>query len=448
MNSDFDFSPLPPPPSLPAAVQSDAEFTAAVDATPPRTCPNCAAPVHGPFCYACGQSEKGMIRHLSEVMSEFADIVFNVDSRIFRSLWDLYIRPGYLTCEYLAGRRARYVTPFRLFFFLSIIAFFSMQMVIPDIEPNNIKLGLSYGIDDAQTADDVASAVNAVVDDLTKKKQIDGIPAEERAQIDEKIAETRKSGAERLDVLKAKVEAARAAMVSAEERPDTEASQARAAVDAESTGTAISPGAGEGGSMLAAESLSETEIHSDNLVLFGRHWDSKTDPVRVSWLSDGLNARLNRTLQHMRGNMEDMNKDPGRMLAGFFAVLPQTLFVLMPLFAVLLKGCYMLKRRLYMEHLLVALHSHAFIFLSVLVILGLGLLGGLAEGRPWVSASLGWLTALAWAWLFLYLFLMQKRVYGQGWIMTFIKYGVVGISYSIILSFALILAGLVSLALT
>jgi len=50
----------------------------------------------------------------------FGDTVFNIDSRVFRSLFPLYFRPGYLTLEYFAGRRVRYVTPFRLFFFLCL----------------------------------------------------------------------------------------------------------------------------------------------------------------------------------------------------------------------------------------------------------------------------------------------------------------------------------------
>ncbi len=62
------------------------------------------------------------------------------------------------------------------------------------------------------------------------------------------------------------------------------------------------------------------------------------------------------------------------MIAGRLSVLPQTLFVLMPLFAVLLKITYIFKWRLYMEHLIVALHSHAFVFQSLLLIMLLGLL--------------------------------------------------------------------------
>ena len=396
----------PPPPPLPAVTPADAEFTHPLPDTPLRTCPNCGAPAHGPYCYACGQSEKGMIRHLSEVMSDLADIVFNVDSRIFRSLWDLYVRPGYLTTEYVAGRRARYVTPFRLFFFLSIIAFFSMQMALPEINPDELKFAVYDSIEEAATPDEVNRSVEATIAELRKTLDASTLSAKARAQAEGKIEKARQRGVDRL---------------------------------AELEKAAKAPGAAQ----------APTKKHAATINLFGaKPWDAKTNPVRIGWLSDGLNARLNRTLGHMQENLDDVNKNPGRLLAGFFSVLPQTLFVLMPLFAVLLKFFFLFKRRLYMEHLLVALHSHAFIFMSVLVILTLGLLGDLAGARPWLTQPLGWLTAMAWTWVFLYLFLMQKRVYGQGWTMTFIKYGVIGISYSVILSFALVFAGLISLALT
>ena len=83
MNNAIDIPDKPPPPPASVPVTEDAQFTATAD-QPLRTCPNCGAPAHGPYCYACGQSEKGMIRHLSEVLSALADIVFNVDSRILQ----------------------------------------------------------------------------------------------------------------------------------------------------------------------------------------------------------------------------------------------------------------------------------------------------------------------------------------------------------------------------
>jgi hypothetical protein len=192
----------------------------------------------------------------------------------------------------------------------------------------------------------------------------------------------------------------------------------------------------------------EPESEMTLIAIDGKPWNRETNPVKVDWWSDALNARANRTLAHMQKNLESVKDDPARLLAGWFAVLPQTLFVVMPLFAVLLKIFYLFKRRLYMEHLLVALHSHAFIFMSVLIILLLSVLGGFAEGIEWLQVALAWLTGAAWIWLFVYLFIMQKRVYRQGWIMTSLKYCVIGLCYSIFLSIALVFAGFVSLALT
>src|SRR6185312_8962715 len=118
-------TPVPPPATPPAGPQ-----------WAQKACANCGAPMHGPYCYACGQPEKGMIRQLASVMHDVLDTVFNIDSRVFRSLLPLYFRPGYLTLEYFAGRRVRYVTPFRLFFFLCIVAFFAIQIALNIGDPN------------------------------------------------------------------------------------------------------------------------------------------------------------------------------------------------------------------------------------------------------------------------------------------------------------------------
>jgi hypothetical protein len=45
------------------------------------------------------------------------------DSLIFRTLFPLLFRPGFLVNEYLAGRRARYLNPIRMYVFLSIVFF-------------------------------------------------------------------------------------------------------------------------------------------------------------------------------------------------------------------------------------------------------------------------------------------------------------------------------------
>jgi hypothetical protein len=409
MTSGIDLPPPPPPPPLPAAL-ADAEFELPASEQVLRTCPNCGAPAHGPYCYACGQSEKGMIRHLSEVLVDLADIVFNVDSRVFRSLGDLYFRPGYLTTEYFAGRRARYVTPFRLFFFLSIIAFFAIQASLPEIKPDDIQFGEQDSIAAAATPEEVNKQVERMIGPILISKNVPGIDARTAEKLDARMAKVRERGEQRLKEL-AKLETAKAA---------------------------------------GQEPVAEKEEKSDItlITLNGKPWSLDDNPVHIDWLSEGLNARINRTLQHMQENLESIKKDPSRLLAGWIAVLPQTLFVVMPLFAVLLKFFYLFKRRLYMEHLLVALHSHAFIFMSILVLLLIGVLNAWASGIAWLQTLFSVLTAAAWIWLFLYLLLMQKRVYRQGWFMTVLKYCVIGLSYTIFLSVALVFSALISLALT
>jgi hypothetical protein len=148
-------------------------------------------------------------------------------------------------------------------------------------------------------------------------------------------------------------------------------------------------------------------------------------------------------------NLSTLRSNPSHFVAGVFSVLPQTLFVLMPLFALLLKIAYLFKRRLYMEHLMVALHSHAFIFLSLLLLVVTYLLTGWADVHAAPLASLLRLVRAAiWIWLFVYLFLMAKNVYRQGWFMTTVKFCFVGFCYTILLAFGIAGAAIASLAMT
>src|SRR6476659_866039 len=135
----------------------------------PRACQNCGTAMLGEYCHACGQPIKGMIRPLSSMLHDVADTILNIDSRIFRTLGPLYLRPGYLTNEYFAGRRMRYVTPFRLYFFLSVIAFFAAQFALGDINMNDAVIsdgGQEIGA--AQTPEEVEKARDDVIAKLKK----------------------------------------------------------------------------------------------------------------------------------------------------------------------------------------------------------------------------------------------------------------------------------------
>jgi hypothetical protein len=86
-------------------------------------CRNCNAEVTGNFCAACGQENTDYRVSLRRLAGDLVDEVFQLESRLWRSLWTLFRRPGLLTLEYNAGRRVRYTTPLRLYMLASIAYF-------------------------------------------------------------------------------------------------------------------------------------------------------------------------------------------------------------------------------------------------------------------------------------------------------------------------------------
>lgn len=74
------------------------------------------------FCPECGQSSASHEK-LSSLFSHFLADYFTFDSKIVRSILPLIVKPGFLTQEYIAGKRISYIQPLRLFLFLSIIFF-------------------------------------------------------------------------------------------------------------------------------------------------------------------------------------------------------------------------------------------------------------------------------------------------------------------------------------
>ena len=94
-----------------------------------KTCPNCGENLTGIFCANCGQKVKNLNVPFKEVVSEVVENTLTFDSRFFRTLIPLITKPGFLTVEYNLGRRFRYVTPFRLYVFISFILFFMLSTI-------------------------------------------------------------------------------------------------------------------------------------------------------------------------------------------------------------------------------------------------------------------------------------------------------------------------------
>ena len=87
-------------------------------------CLNCGVPLTGKFCTNCGQQNHTYAAPLWAVMNDFFGNHFGFDTKFFHSILPLLFRPGFLSREYSAGRRLRYINPLRLYIFSSIVLFF------------------------------------------------------------------------------------------------------------------------------------------------------------------------------------------------------------------------------------------------------------------------------------------------------------------------------------
>src|SRR5688572_9202177 len=86
-----------------------------------KNCLNCGAEVSGKFCQNCGQENVEQRDNFLHMVGHFISDYLHFDSKFFRSLVPLIIKPGFLTKEYWEGKRTRYIPPLRLFFFVTIL---------------------------------------------------------------------------------------------------------------------------------------------------------------------------------------------------------------------------------------------------------------------------------------------------------------------------------------
>ena len=122
-------------------------------------CLNCGAPLDGPYCRMCGQ--RGHVhKTLAAFLHDLIHGVFHFEGKIWHTLPLLALRPGELTRRYIAGERARFVSPMALFLFSVFLMFAVFQLV-----------GLSAPSDFGNVN------INApgTVDPLQAQKQLDGL---------------------------------------------------------------------------------------------------------------------------------------------------------------------------------------------------------------------------------------------------------------------------------
>lgn len=87
---------------------------------------------------------------MREFLSETFESFTHADSRLWRTLWLLVSKPGFLTVEFLEGRRVRYLPPFRLYLVLSVVLF----LVAASVNHKTVVIGVGAQSESAAAADE------------------------------------------------------------------------------------------------------------------------------------------------------------------------------------------------------------------------------------------------------------------------------------------------------
>ena len=130
--------------TLPVPVETAPHETAPPQLPRPR-CQNSDTELAGPYCAACGQRHDPHLHSLPHFVAEAAETITHADSRLWRTLWALVAKPGWLTREFLVGRRASYLPPFRLYLVVTLL-FFVILAALPSGESQPV------GVSGAQPA--------------------------------------------------------------------------------------------------------------------------------------------------------------------------------------------------------------------------------------------------------------------------------------------------------
>jgi hypothetical protein len=376
-------APLPDPFETLAADAAGAEVTGAHGHHGPfhTHCENCGTKLDGPWCHKCGQHDFEFHRSFGHVFLEALENFFHFDSKLFHNIVTLLFSPGRLTADFNAGKRAAQMPPFRLYLFVSILFFF--------ISFVGSHLASDLNLDDSVSAKRQA-AVRQMLDQSLAKITRETSDAAVQARAERAIQRLREAndqpGAKPLDLLK--VEQAVTDEIRKEETGPAPATPP-AAPDTKPDRPIVRP------------------VDPNNLHL-------TINPRNDSALNRFLVERGLYAYTHQR-----------ELVESFIHALPKMLLFCLPFFALFTRVLFRQSGQVYLQHLVLALHFHTFIFLWVLVRNGWGFLAGFAG-----DSLKGWLIFGCNLWLVLYPLLMLRRLFANSWPKTIVKTGLLGAAYT------------------
>lgn len=325
------------------------------------------------YCPNCGQLNDNRRQNIWTLIGDGFANYFNVDSKVYRSIFPLLFRPGFLTLEFIAGKRKKYLPPARMYFTVSIIyfLFLSLSGYFKDTKNKNKSF--------AQVLDEIEQGQNQDFLDSTIR-----ITTTEPAPIvQQKINESSSKDTLVLDTLM---------------------------LD---------------GKAIPIDSLIQNANSPSNKI--GEDFQIINIPDRFRKLPtdmalDSMGWKKNlitRTFFEQLIRIYDTETEDFKRFV--FSKAPILLFLLIPLIGLVLMLFYLRRNFTYLEHLIFAFHTQTVFFL-VLLVYDIILYFFETKTLSELILVFG-----------LYLILALKKVYQQNWLKTFFKFILINICNAFVL---------------
>ena len=164
---------------LVARAVEPAHGTAGKPAPAAATCANCGAMVSGHYCAQCGQKAH-LHRSLAAIGHDLVHGVLHLDGKLWNTLPLLAFKPGELTRRFIAGERAKFVSPMAMFLF-SVFAMFAVFQAVGLSAPTDLPTGLTGSTASSPFGDGIRKEVTKLEQERAslprnepRRREIDG----------------------------------------------------------------------------------------------------------------------------------------------------------------------------------------------------------------------------------------------------------------------------------
>ncbi len=142
-------------------------------------CLNCGTTLSDLYCSHCAQPARIAIPTVGKFLGELADKLLSIQGKLPLTLWTLLRHPGQVTCDYLAGRRERYLKPLNLYVAVSL-TFFLLLSLVPGI---SVRVGATLEINTEAVAESRIEGHTGIAELDRRLAMFGTLPMDRRNQV-------------------------------------------------------------------------------------------------------------------------------------------------------------------------------------------------------------------------------------------------------------------------